>query len=69
VKVAERPGLLETVRPLFEEANRAWNTEMEIWQLWELSAELIPVRVIEFSSRQEAIDGAGARERILDGRE
>jgi hypothetical protein len=149
VTVAERPGLLEGVKPVFEEANRAWNerdipraygtlpeefeyqlgpswpnarplrgrdevvsffedwqetfpdartgplefievddrrlivgfsvtgtgrssgasTEMKIWQLWELTDQLVPIRVTEFGSRSAALEAGGAKERIEGGTE
>jgi ketosteroid isomerase-like protein len=34
-------------------------TEMEIWQVWQVSDELTPIAVNEFSNRQEAVDAAG----------
>jgi ketosteroid isomerase-like protein len=37
-------------------------TEMEIWQVWQVSDELTPIAVNEFSNRQEAVDAAGVIE-------
>ena len=35
------------------------STEMEIWQLWEVSEDLVPVRMTEYTSRDTALDAAG----------
>jgi hypothetical protein len=37
-------------------------TEMEIWQVWEVSDDLIPLGVTEFTDRKDALDAAGVRE-------
>ena len=37
-------------------------TEVEIWQVWQVSDELTPIAVNEFSNRQEAVDAAGVIE-------
>jgi ketosteroid isomerase-like protein len=37
-------------------------TEMEIWQVWQVSDERTPISVNEFSNRQEAVDAAGVIE-------
>jgi ketosteroid isomerase-like protein len=36
-------------------------TEMEIWQVFEMSEPLVASRVTEFTSRDEALEAAGAR--------
>ena len=33
--------------------------EMEIWQVWQVSDDLIPIGVTEFSDRQDALEAAG----------
>jgi hypothetical protein len=35
-------------------------TEMEIWQVWEMSEPLVASRVTEFTSRDEALEAVGA---------
>jgi ketosteroid isomerase-like protein len=37
-------------------------TEMEIWQVWEMSEPLAASRVTEFTSRDEALEAAGAQQ-------
>jgi ketosteroid isomerase-like protein len=37
-------------------------TEMEIWQVWEMSEPLVASRVTEFTSRGEALEAAGAQQ-------
>jgi ketosteroid isomerase-like protein len=34
-------------------------TEMEIWQVWEVSDELTPTGVTEYTDRRDALDAAG----------
>ena len=36
--------------------------EMEIWQVWQVSDDLIPIGVTEFSDRQDALEAAGVLE-------
>jgi ketosteroid isomerase-like protein len=36
------------------------STEMEIWQLWEVSEDLAPVRMTEYDSRDAALEAARA---------
>jgi hypothetical protein len=36
-------------------------TEIEIWQVWEMSEPLVASHVTEFTSRDEALGAAGAR--------
>ena len=42
-------------------------TEMDIWQVWEVSDELIPRGVAEFTDRQDALDAAATKESIWRG--
>jgi hypothetical protein len=37
-------------------------TEMEVWQVWELGEDLVPIRVVEYVDRQAAMEAAGAKE-------
>ena len=34
------------------------STEMEIWQLWEVSEDLVPSRMVEYDSREAALEAA-----------
>ena len=42
--------------------NSGAGTEMEIWQVWQLSDELTPSAVSEFANRETALDEAGVTE-------
>jgi ketosteroid isomerase-like protein len=44
-------------------------TEMDIWQMWELTEGLAPIRVTEFSGRHDALEAAGVLEANAWGRE
>jgi ketosteroid isomerase-like protein len=44
-------------------------TEMEIWQLWEVSEDFVPVRLTEYSTRQQALEAAGLPMRAGEGAE
>jgi ketosteroid isomerase-like protein len=35
------------------------STETEIWQLWEVTEDLVPIRMTEYDSRQAALEAAG----------
>ena len=37
-------------------------TEMEIWQVWQVSDDLVPLAVSEFSDRRGALQAAGVRQ-------
>jgi ketosteroid isomerase-like protein len=37
-------------------------TEMEIWQVWHVSGQLVPSAVAEFTNRQDALEAAGVAE-------
>jgi hypothetical protein len=37
-------------------------TEMEVWQVWELGEDLVPIRVIEYVDREAALKAAGVNE-------
>jgi ketosteroid isomerase-like protein len=39
-------------------------TEMDIWQIWEMGEGMVPVRVTEFPDRRAALEAAGAEEPV-----
>jgi ketosteroid isomerase-like protein len=43
-------------------------TEMDVWQIWELAEELVPIRVTEFTERHDALEAAGVLEANAGGR-
>ena len=44
-------------------------TEMQIWQVWQVSDELAPLSVTEFSNREDALNTAGVMESSARGAE
>ena len=44
-------------------------TEMQIWQVWQVSDELAPLGVTEFSNREDALNTAGVMESSARGAE
>jgi ketosteroid isomerase-like protein len=44
-------------------------TEMQIWQVWQVSDELAPLSVTEFSNREDALNTAGVIESSARGAE
>jgi ketosteroid isomerase-like protein len=44
-------------------------TEMKIWQVWQVSDELVPLGVTEFTNREDALNTAGVMESSARGAE
>ena len=44
-------------------------TEMQIWQVWQVSDELVPLGVTEFTNREDALNTAGVMESSARGAE
>jgi hypothetical protein len=44
-------------------------TEMQIWQVWQVSDELVPLGVTEFNNREDALKTAGVIESSARGAE
>jgi ketosteroid isomerase-like protein len=42
-------------------------TEMQIWQVWRVSDELIPIGLTEYNDRRDALNAAGVRESTWRG--